>query len=260
MGINLGRFEICLNVANINKSIEFYKKLGLTEIGGDQSKGWSILKHSNFILGLFMGHIDNNLLHFRGEDIFQLEKELMRMGLTSKIKAHIEECDNSPSMEFEDPDNNLIYFNTAEDEPVINFDIQKLPSEDNKHPLGRFEMCLSCQDLSISIGFYQKLGFEKIDGNPEDEGWVILKHNNGIIALYNKETINTKSGQVLNFRGGDVESITNDLKKQGLVMKIDFKAGKNGGGSTTLLDPDGNVIFLDTAPDEPRYEFNIDKL
>ncbi len=126
--------------------------------------------------------------------------------------------------------------------------------------LGRFELCLNVANINKSIEFYKKFGFEKIDGNPEDEGWAIMKHNNGIIALYNKDTISMETGHTLNFRGGDVKAITNNLKKQGLKMKIDFKPGKNGGGSATLLDPDGNIIFLDTAPDEPRYEFNIDRL
>lgn len=257
--INLGHFSVCLNVSSIVSSARFYETLGYRRIGGNLNEGWIILIHSNSEIGLFEGHIKRNLLHFRGRDIFKLESKLMDRGLTPKTKAQVE-SDGSPSIEFVDPDGNVIYFNTAENEPTVDFNIGNLPSDKPEEKLGKFELCLSCEDLFNSINFYERLGFESIDGNPKDEGWAILKHANGIVALYTKGDMNVSKPMVLNFRGGDVERIVKELKSHGIMFTKDFKAGKNGGGSATLEDPDGNEIFFDTAPDEPIYKFNIDRI
>ena len=126
--INLGRFSVCLNVSNIFSSVRFYKTLGYRRIGGNLNEGWIILIHSNSEIGLFEGHIKRNLLHFRGRDIFKLESKLVDRGLTPKTEAHVE-GDGSPSMEFIDPDGNVIYFNATEDEPTVDFNISSLPSD-----------------------------------------------------------------------------------------------------------------------------------
>ena len=262
--IELGNFSLCLNVKSISKSAQFYKTLGLKVIGGKQEQGWLILQHANCIIGLFEGHIQRNLLHFRGCDIFETEKKLMERGLTPSTRAHIEECehggDGTPSMEFIDPDSNVIYFNTAPDEPSVELNINNLPSGKPDERLGRFELCLACINLDESIYFYERLGFDLIDGNPKDEGWAILKHSNGIVALYAKSDGHMNKDMILNFRGGDVKVITSDLKKKGITFTKVYKAGKNGGGSATLEDPDCNEIFFDTAPVEPVYEFNIERI
>lgn len=130
----------------------------------------------------------------------------------------------------------------------------------NTEPLGRFEYCLAVENIDVSIGYYEKVGFEFIDGNPKDEGWAIMKCGNGIVALFQNSMDGLTGSAVLNFRGGDVQKIVANCKKLGLTIKKDYKAGPEGGGSATLLDPDGNEVFLDTAPDEPVYRFNLTKL
>ncbi|HOO97477.1 MAG TPA: VOC family protein [Caldisericia bacterium] len=120
-----GRFEICLNVKDLGKSVEFYEKLGLERIGGVPEDGWAILKQGNCVLGLFQGHIDKDLLHFRGADLYKLEHQYEMKGLVPNKKAHIE-SDGSESMELVDPDGNVIYFNTFPEEPQIEFNIGEL--------------------------------------------------------------------------------------------------------------------------------------
>ena len=132
--------------------------------------------------------------------------------------------------------------------------------EKNNVPLGRFEYCISVESILNSIRYYKKIGFELIDGSPIEEGWAILKCGVGIIALYQNAMDGLSGKAVLNFRGGDVEKIMNNCKEMGLETKKEFRPGPEGGGSGTLLDPDGNEVFLDTAPDEPKYPFNITKL
>lgn len=113
----LGRFEFCLDVADIKKSLDFYKKLGFKEREGDLETGWMVIEHGNCILGLYQGHISKNMLNFRGGDVFAIADVLKSQGLTMGTDAH-KESDGSDGAEILDPDGNLIYFNTAPGEEI----------------------------------------------------------------------------------------------------------------------------------------------
>lgn len=113
----LGRFEYCLNVADIRKSLGFYKKLGFKERQGNIEQGWMVIEHSNCILGLYQGHIPKNTLNFRGGDVYAIVDVLKSQGLTMEVDAH-KESDGSDGAEILDPDGNLIYFNTAPGEEI----------------------------------------------------------------------------------------------------------------------------------------------
>ena len=51
--MELGTFSISLAVKDIEKSKDFYQKLGFETFGGDSSQGWLILKNGHHIIGLF---------------------------------------------------------------------------------------------------------------------------------------------------------------------------------------------------------------
>ncbi len=113
--IDLGRFELCLTVRDLAASIAFYEKLGFEQGGGVADQGWAILHHPAVVIGLFQGMIETNLLNFRGEDVFEVARRLRGRGLTFRKDAHVE-SDGSVGAVLEDPDGNVIYFNTAEGE------------------------------------------------------------------------------------------------------------------------------------------------
>lgn len=113
----LGRFEYCLNVADLAKSLEFYEKLGFEVIDSDIEAGFAVIKHHDCTLALYQGHIKSNMLNFRGGDVFKIATALKAQGLTFAEDARIEE-DGSAGAVIHDPDGNLIYFNTAPGEEV----------------------------------------------------------------------------------------------------------------------------------------------
>ncbi|MCK4594445.1 hypothetical protein KAU45_08075 [bacterium] len=67
--LNLGRFELCLAVADLESSIGFYDKLGFTAVAGDPAEGWRIMTNGDLRLGLYRGHVPANLLNFRDGDV-----------------------------------------------------------------------------------------------------------------------------------------------------------------------------------------------
>ena len=86
--MELGAFSVSLNVKDIKSSFEFYKKLGFTQMGGDISQNWIILKNKDTIIGLFQGMFEKNTLTFnpgwdsnaapldKFTDVRELEKQI----------------------------------------------------------------------------------------------------------------------------------------------------------------------------------------
>jgi hypothetical protein len=66
---------------------------------------------------LYAGHIDSNLLNFRGGDVFAIAAELKKRGLEFSQDAY-READGSMGAIMKDPDGNVIYFNTFPEEQV----------------------------------------------------------------------------------------------------------------------------------------------
>lgn len=66
MNINmkLGAFSISLAVKDIKKSKAFYENLGFSDLGGNITQKWLIMKNGNAIIGLFEGMFDNNIITF----------------------------------------------------------------------------------------------------------------------------------------------------------------------------------------------------
>lgn len=55
INMKLGAFSVSLSVKDIQKSLEFYEKLGFARFGGDINQKWLILKNEKSIIGLFEG-------------------------------------------------------------------------------------------------------------------------------------------------------------------------------------------------------------
>jgi len=49
--------------------------------------------------------------------------------------------------------------------------------------VGAFSVSLSVKDIAASRDFYQKLGFEPVGGNV-DENWLILRNGDHVIGLF----------------------------------------------------------------------------
>lgn len=113
----LGNFELCLNVADVRRALEFYETLGFKRVGGNIADGWAIIENNNCRVGLYQGHIDSNLLNFRGGDVFAIGAELKKRGLEFTQDAY-READGSAGAILKDPDGNVIYFNTFPEEQM----------------------------------------------------------------------------------------------------------------------------------------------
>lgn len=118
--------------------------------------------------------------------------------------------------------------------------------------LGNFSVSLAVKDLSVSRGFYEKLGFAVIGGDA-DQGWLIMKCPSCVIGLFqgmfdrNTLTFNPgwdASGQALgDFT--DIRDIQKSLKADGVAFASEADETTSGPASCMVFDPDGNPILID---------------
>ena len=117
--------------------------------------------------------------------------------------------------------------------------------------LGQFSVSLAVKDISASLEFYHKFGFEVIDGghahmddafaDSDTHKWRILKNDSAAIGLFQ----GMFEGNILTFNPEDLRPIQKSLKDDGLEFVSEADMDTNGPCSAVLTDPDGNTILLD---------------
>ncbi len=117
--------------------------------------------------------------------------------------------------------------------------------------LGQFSVSLAVKDIVASLEFYQKFGFEVIDGGHEhmDDAfadtdtnkWRILKNDSAAIGLFQ----GMFDGNILTFNPEDLRPIQKTLKESGIKFISEADMTTTGPCSAILTDPDGNTILLD---------------
>lgn len=118
--MKLGAFSVSLSVKDLAVSKEFYENLGFSEIGGDMSMNYLIMRNENAIVGLFQGMFDGNILTFNpgwnenGEnietfdDIRKIQDELIEKAIQLDTKIDSTNTEGPASIMLKDPDGNLI--------------------------------------------------------------------------------------------------------------------------------------------------------
>ena len=118
--------------------------------------------------------------------------------------------------------------------------------------LGSFSVSLAVKDLATARGFYEKLGFDAVGGDPQ-QNWLILKNGDHVIGLFQ----GMFEQNILTFNPGwdqggneldsftDVRELQRELKKRGIALSSEADDSTSGPGSLMLSDPDRNQILID---------------
>lgn len=114
--------------------------------------------------------------------------------------------------------------------------------------LGDFEIGFGVQDIGRSIDFYQKLGFELVEGSIKERA-VTLQNRDCRIALYQGHGVDPV---FLNFREGDVLGIARELEGRGVAFDKPAFTVADGGAGALVKDPDGNVVYFCSHPGATR--------
>lgn len=124
--------------------------------------------------------------------------------------------------------------------------------------LGNFSVSLAVKDIAASRTFYEKIGFQAIGGNQE-QNWLILQNETSTIGLFqgmfdrNMLTFNPGWDRSTNTLSDfdDVREIQLRLKASGLALTSEADESTSGPASLMLIDPDGNPILIDQHVPSP---------
>ncbi len=131
-------------------------------------------------------------------------------------------------------------------------DLKSKPEPPQGMRLGAFSISLAVKDLAASRTFYERLGFQQVGGDPE-QNWLILRSGETTIGLFHgmfeRNTLTFNPGwsstcETLN-DFDDVREIQRRLKASGLTLAVEADESTTGPASLMLIDPDGNPILID---------------
>ena len=110
-----GCLHVCLSVADVSASLDFYAKLGFKREEGDVAENWLVMERDSVRIGLFQGFGEGTTLNFRGGDVPAIAAALRADGLEfEQVAAH--EKPRCGSATLLDPDGHRIFFDTAPSE------------------------------------------------------------------------------------------------------------------------------------------------
>lgn len=117
--MKLGAFSISLVVKDIHRSKTFYEALGFSDLGGDISQKWLIMKNGNAIIGLFEGMFTDNVITFNPgwdenaqpvdpfDDVRAIQEQLKKKGIA--LNTETDANTSGPGhLTLTDPDGNQI--------------------------------------------------------------------------------------------------------------------------------------------------------
>jgi lactoylglutathione lyase len=118
--------------------------------------------------------------------------------------------------------------------------------------LGAFSVSLAVSDIKASRDFYNKLGFEAIGGDVE-QNWLVLRNGDHVIGLFqgmfekNTLTFNPGWDQQCNETASftDVRELQATLRDAGIEILNEADESGSGPASFAVVDPDGNPVLID---------------
>ncbi|MEO0467197.1 MAG: VOC family protein [Pseudomonadota bacterium] len=117
--MKVGAFSISLSVKDLAASKAFYEKLGFSDLGGDASHGYLILKNGDAVIGLFQGMFEGNIITFNPgwdqdaqpvdgfDDVRAIQASLQDAGVELQTEADAS-TKGPASITLIDPDGNAI--------------------------------------------------------------------------------------------------------------------------------------------------------
>ena len=119
--MDLGSFSVSLAVADLQRSRDFYAKLGFAPVppGGEgglwDSYGvtWLLVENGDARLGLFQGMFEQNILTWNPADVRSIQRSLQQEGVELALEADLD-GDGPGHVALVDPDGNHILLDQHE--------------------------------------------------------------------------------------------------------------------------------------------------
>lgn len=117
--MKLGAFSLSLSVKDLQKSKDFYQKLGFSVMAGSTEQNYLIMKNEGTLIGLFQAMFNGNMMTFNPgwdenaqnldefTDVRDIQKHVKENGI--ELDKEADENSSGPDHIFlKDPDGNMI--------------------------------------------------------------------------------------------------------------------------------------------------------
>lgn len=254
--MNLGWFEVGMNVANLARSASFYDALGFEVAGGSLEQEYLALHRRDCSISLYHFDQDPLYLQFWQGDIAALAERVRAAGIAFERQPGRDEGKGSAFL-IRDPDGHGLFFINEThywDTPAriaagaTAYDPcrrQYPPSTRDDLDFGWFQLGLPVADIAASRAFYEKLGFRALSETrpaPGRRASGLLQSDDCLVSLFG---LWLERPQLI-FWQGDVDAIERELTARGLQFKPRF-SDANGTGAM-LIDPDGHPLYFINQP------------
>jgi len=246
--MDLGWFEVGMNVADIRRSAEFYETLGFEVAGGSLEQRVLALHRKDCSITLYQGFGEDPLyLQFWQGDNSALAERVRQAGIAFERTPGKDEGKGNAFL-VRDPDGHGLFFINQTDywmrpfaraQGAAAYDPKRRQYPPRAHDdlnLGRFVLSLPIADEAASRAFYGKLGFQRMGETN------IMRSDDCSVAFYG---LWLERPQLI-FWQGDVDTIERTLTARGLEFRPRFNDGKGTGAM--LVDPDGHPLYFINQP------------
>ncbi len=113
-----------------------------------------------------------------------------------------------------------------------------------KEEFGTHSLSLAVKDIKVSKAFYEKLGFNALEGlGSIEDKWLIMIKDEVKIGLFQ----DMFEENIMTFNPTDARSIHKDLIEKGISFLMESPSIKEEKGPChfCIADPDGNQILFD---------------
>jgi catechol 2,3-dioxygenase-like lactoylglutathione lyase family enzyme len=237
---------LTINTPDLNSSVEFYKKLGFTELfRGDFP--FPLVELTDGQIQIMLRHTPEKYiaLTYYPRDIDAVAKELTGMGIEPYEQA-ISESDYLKFFRFKTPDDfvvSMVMFVESFTQPP-GPTMLTMPQEDYMKPekytnqtagmLG--EIAYPVKDLDVSIAFWEKLGFKVLSKYGSPRPWAILSDGLNVVGLHQADDFDSPT---LTYFASDMKDRIEKLKAAGLTGYTEKSPG-----NIVLNTPEGQHVNL----------------
>lgn len=115
--MDIGTYYMALQVKDLQRSLDFYRKLGFEPVPGNGSpeEKWLLIRSGAVLIGLFQDMFPKDVLVFQSDKVRELHLSFSRRGLPIDVAVNIEEQEGPCHFALMDPDGHPLLFDQPED-------------------------------------------------------------------------------------------------------------------------------------------------
>jgi predicted enzyme related to lactoylglutathione lyase len=231
-------FEIVIAVQHLDRSLQFYEKLGYKKLDDSSLPASDTLLTDGMIrLKLRQGNAWKANLIYYAQNVREKAEALERLGVRIDKKLDLK----IPEVSFTDPNGLEVELLQAKKSDLV------LPPQAPISKAGRFgELSIETEDLQGSLDFWIKLGFEPTEYMPDPPvTWGSISDGLLMLGLYKKGHLpHIIKTPTITYFEEDMPERIRKLKQEGMEFIQELPGPDGETGHAIAQAPEGQLIFL----------------